>query len=1353
MTRDPPTLDPLRERLAARELEEARALLAKEGAAALVAYARRAVSDVGAARARLEELSQELEATSAPNGTARAQRIERYLRETGRDDASLAADLRALRRDAHVFDLAALGERVAVDACRADLRAEVALAIVRSADAPPNVDVDALIELAQKAGRWSRRTEALGLLGEVAAVHADASVRATIASVLHRLSQPTEHRWVQPVAIATLAAIDRAQALALAQDRLARPGAGDDFLVRARIVQLAGRLQSDGWSELVSMGLGDSSDLVRMSAARVERDPQRIAAAARADRSHKVRAVALVSLARHAGPRAMDALLEALAKDPHGLVVQVAAEEIVALAHSGSIEASADVLAALELASRRTDVPATVRAACADALLEIDMLAIPSVRAVHEALAPIVRETPVGGSTRIYGDAFARVGDEQLGRVLAVLARDDFALGIDRTRHGVVLYRGERRGFAPWRALFELLHPAPSKRQAFDHTWARKPRGALRAPPGGMAELTATRVPGERVHIDHAGSWGRYLPLPDDLLSTGIWAPRDAVLASAHGLTTVAAAPTLPARLRAWIALTLRYERFVEARHRSLDSSEPAVQAHYVTEVEGKTGITIRFAPHAFGSGATRRALAVPGPLAGATRPDSRGPDLSLLAPAGVLVGDLATRLRDTGHELAAYAMSPGGNRLPHLAAYALAMLGAMILRGVAIRQEIERDRRSIPLVIGGWGTRGKSGTERLKAAMFQGLGYESLVKTTGCEAMFIHAIPGVPAREIFIYRPYDKATVWEQRDVLELASRMQTRVFLWECMALQPELVNLLQTQWMRDDCSTITNAYPDHEDVQGPTGVDVATVISEFVPSAGKLFTSEDQMLPILRERADERATTLRVVGAREAELIADDLLARFPYQEHPKNIALVASLARGLGISATTAIVEMADNVVPDLGVLKTYPTLPWRGRTLSFTNGMSANERTGALANWRRADFDKHDPDADPRRWIVTVVNNRADRVARSEVFARFIVEDVAARRHVLIGTNVSGLLGFIRVALDDHLDAISPTRDLDGDAAERLRAARARIVRAFARLAVGGTSAESVIAECGALGFPVMDHASVESLLVAADPGETYEGAKAAVRAAMSEPHGDAEHVPFVIEMIARRRVVRSVHALAEARLAVDAAAVERAFRAAYRALFDEALVPLHDSTLTGDAIIDRISGCVPPGAHATIMGVQNIKGTGLDFVYRWVSADMVVRALARLSDASREERERALLELMMHDDYGLADATLALSAVERARERDPSHDGLPYDAVANRLREIVARRTQALAAERTTRITDRARKHFGETFDFVDAIRRRRLAARVLDELIAGRLSHAAAATRMRDIVARTKGAWMQNRK
>ena len=148
------------------------------------------------------------------------------------------------------------------------------------------------------------------------------------------------------------------------------------------------------------------------------------------------------------------------------------------------------------------------------------------------------------------------------------------------------------------------------------------------------------------------------------------------------------------------------------------------------------------------------------------------------------------------GHDFAAYAFSPSGNRLPHLAAYSLTLLGALVFRGITMRQAISRDRSSIPLVIGGWGTRGKSGTERIKAAMFQGLGYECLVKTTGCEAMFIHAVPGIPAREVFIYRPYDKASIWEQRDVLELARRMKARVFLYECMALQPDLVGLLQSQ-----------------------------------------------------------------------------------------------------------------------------------------------------------------------------------------------------------------------------------------------------------------------------------------------------------------------------------------------------------------------------------------------------------------------------------------------------------------------------------------------------------------------------------------------------------------------------
>ena len=78
--------------------------------------------------------------------------------------------------------------------------------------------------------------------------------------------------------------------------------------------------------------------------------------------------------------------------------------------------------------------------------------------------------------------------------------------------------------------------------------------------------------------------------------------------------------------------------------------------------------------------------------------------------------------------------------------------------------------------MIGGWGSRGKSGTERLKAAMIQGMGYSLFAKTTGCEAMMVAGIPGSTPEELFLYRPYDKASITEQRMVLKHAAQLMPR-------------------------------------------------------------------------------------------------------------------------------------------------------------------------------------------------------------------------------------------------------------------------------------------------------------------------------------------------------------------------------------------------------------------------------------------------------------------------------------------------------------------------------------------------------------------------------------------------
>ena len=250
--------------------------------------------------------------------------------------------------------------------------------------------------------------------------------------------------------------------------------------------------------------------------------------------------------------------------------------------------------------------------------------------------------------------------------------------------------------------------------------------------------------------------------------------------------------------------------------------------------------------------------------------------------------------------------------------------------------------RRAVPLSIGCWGTRGKSGTERLKAALITGLGHGLVSKSSGCEAMFLLAHPFGQVREFLLYRPYDKATIWEHRDVVRMAAAQRASVFLWECMELTPAYVDVLQRQWSQDDLVTITNTFPDHEDLQGPAGWNVADVISIAVPMDARVITTERVMAPILKEQARRRNTEFRGVPFLSPGLITQDVQDRFPYQEHPENLDLVAAMGEELGCHRDFVIKEMADNMVPDLGVLKTYAAAPVKTRKIQFTNGQSANE---------------------------------------------------------------------------------------------------------------------------------------------------------------------------------------------------------------------------------------------------------------------------------------------------------------------------------------------------------------------------------------------------------------------------
>ncbi len=101
--------------------------------------------------------------------------------------------------------------------------------------------------------------------------------------------------------------------------------------------------------------------------------------------------------------------------------------------------------------------------------------------------------------------------------------------------------------------------------------------------------------------------------------------------------------------------------------------------------------------------------------------------------------------------ELLRKVVAVTSNATWHLALVAWLVFAAILIRAALIRQKIDRVRKAIPLSVGGWGTRGKSGTERLKAALFQAFRYDVVVKTTGCEAMFIHARRDLPGTALSV--------------------------------------------------------------------------------------------------------------------------------------------------------------------------------------------------------------------------------------------------------------------------------------------------------------------------------------------------------------------------------------------------------------------------------------------------------------------------------------------------------------------------------------------------------------------------------------------------------------------------
>lgn len=961
---------------------------------------------------------------------------------------------------------------------------------------------------------------------------------------------------------------------------------------------------------------------------------------------------------------------------------------------------------------RRSDLKPRVRRWAGEASERIWLSCDEQGREIAAIIGAAAHGLAEGKTKNVPGLAPYIADDEvRVGRVMSVLTHNDFGLTLERGKVPRVT-RGEVFERRTWRVLYELMLGATDKRQAFYHTIGRVFRGEIVAPSAHLAELAPTAVPGEPLHIANEGGWRNYLPLLDHVLSV-VDRGGETHIYTSEGITTVASPHGLWGRIKVWWYLTRRFPALADLRN-----GDPTA---YVKRLE-ELGVQLVHRPYPEGED-TREAA----------QPDKDV--VKLFNVGGVLAG-----LPLFWDEIAAYVATVYENSLADLAIFLVLLVAWFFGRHIWKARRVRRHRNSIALSLGGWGTRGKSGTERLKAALMNSLGAPLVSKTTGCEAMFLLGEPYGELTELFLFRPYDKATIWEQADLLRIAEGVGARSFLWECMALSPDFVKILQRDWMKDDIATITNTFPDHEDIQGPAGRNVAEVMCEFVPEGSILCTSEEEMLPLLEARAESHRTRVETVGWRDAGLLHKRLLYRFPYEEHPKNIALVNSMGRELGLERDYCVKEMADRVVADLGVLKVYPRSLVDGVTLEFVMGMSANERFGAMGNWTRMGFADHDLASDPGTYVTTVVNNRADRVPRSRVFASMIVNDVSADRHFLIGSNIEGLLDFIRQEWDQYAARIDLTKDEGGveEAFDKLMK-RHRIPRSRQEIEWRLTG---MLEELG--------QADPSAAIAAWEQGKLDQTLSDGLAPDIAE-----RVTSHIAELGSALASYEALHGL----LGGDLAAAHERIREVLRERFIASLVPVRNFYTKGDTLVRQIARETPPGLLNRIMGLQNIKGTGLDFVYTWQAWDAIHTACEALLGEDGECAEAAYQTLSANQEFGALSDAKVRETIAVAQERgdlSATITGRSLAAIVDRMDAQLARR-QAEFENSSDQDESGSRNSIGKWitdftegfFDASDAIRRRKAAEKVYRAVIAEQIGSARAALELKRLTIRQKGGWL----
>ena len=315
-----------------------------------------------------------------------------------------------------------------------------------------------------------------------------------------------------------------------------------------------------------------------------------------------------------------------------------------------------------------------------------------------------------------------------------------------------------------------------------------------------------------------------------------------------------------------------------------------------------------------------------------------------------------------------------------------------LIIFGLFENYYHQQSVQSIPIRIHVNGTRGKSSVTRLIAAGLREGKIKTFAKTTGTTPRIINE----KGNDVEIHR-LRSASIGEQIKLMRYFSKKKPDALVIECMAVNPQYQWISEQKIVQSTLGVITNVRPDHLDEMGTTNHEIALSLSNTIPFNSKLLTSEYDTIEPLKHISNERQSLLEQSDIKD---IPKNYLDKFPFIEHPENIALALKVCLEVGVSKDIALKGML-KTQPDPGSLFIWDLL-YKENKCKFISGFAANDPSSTLMVWNLVDNRLSGKSC-------IFLNTRNDRRYRTIQLVELVLKHIKPNLFLIRGDNIKSIL--------------------------------------------------------------------------------------------------------------------------------------------------------------------------------------------------------------------------------------------------------------------------------------------------------------------------------------------------------